>query len=52
MSFYSQSNFRKQYNQKELGDPGPLFDSWPLTYALFITGIVLAWVVIGWLAFS
>jgi hypothetical protein len=46
------SIWRKQYNQKELGDPGPLFNSWPWTYALFITGIVLCWVVVGLLAYS
>ncbi len=51
MSYYSRSSFRKQSNQKELGDPAPWFGSWPFTYGLLITGIVLFWVAIGWISF-
>jgi hypothetical protein len=51
MSFYSQSNFRKQYNQSELGEGWTSGNLW-VDYSLTIGGIILFWVVVGFIAFS
>jgi hypothetical protein len=51
MSFYSQSNFRKQYNQSELGEGWTSGNLW-VDYSLVIGGFILFFVVVGFFAYS